>query len=41
MDYYQTSFEDWWNHIGPVDYLCILLASLFLGWLLLRGSSQY
>lgn len=41
MDFYQASIEDWWNHMGPVDYLCILAGSLFLGWLLLKGGARY
>ena len=41
MEFYRTSLEGWWNNMGPVDYVCILLGALVLGWLLLKGGAHY
>lgn len=40
MEYYQTSLERWWDTMGPFDYMCVLIGSVFLGYLLLKSGAR-
>jgi hypothetical protein len=40
LDYYQTSVDRWWDTMGPTEYICLLVGTLFVGWVLLKGNAR-
>ncbi|MCA9089167.1 MAG: hypothetical protein KDA90_11115 [Planctomycetaceae bacterium] len=40
LRFYQRSAVDFWHHITPMQYGCLLIAVAVVGWLTMRSASR-